>query len=165
MRFDAEKNGGFTLVEVLIAMSILAVGILGIGGLASTAIRSSAYSQSITQANNLAQDRIEALMGVDFNNLHVTDIATPRTDLQRSCTQTDFTAARPVYSCTPTISTITLSKKDFTWSYTVTFIDLNNNGTANAIDGLKRLDIKISWMDSLWQNTRSVEVVTLRYRG
>lgn len=160
------KKDGFTLVEVLVAMSILAVGILGIAGLAGTAIRSSGYSQAITQANNLAQDRVEALQSIPFNNLESTDSVTARTDLRRTCTQTDTTTSRPVYTCTPTTTAITLNNQDFNWSYTVTRIDLDGNGIAAPNkDGLKRLDVTISWTDTLWQNTRSITVATLRNAG
>jgi prepilin-type N-terminal cleavage/methylation domain-containing protein len=150
MRVFCNKEGGFTLVEVLIAMSILAIGILGITGLAGNAIRSSGYSQAITQANNLESS----------------DSTTSRTDLRRTCTQTVTTISRPVYSCTPTTIAITLNNQDFNWSYTVTHIDLDGNGTAApGIDGLKRLDVTISWVDTLWQSTRSITVVTLRNAG
>lgn len=162
------KNGqnGFTLVEVLIAMTILSIGILGIAGLAGTAVKSSSYSQAITQANNLAQEKIETLLGVDFNNLHSTDTTATRADLRRTCVQTDMTVSRPVFSCTPTNPTVMLGEKPFTWAYTVTFIDLNGDGTANAnSDGLKRLDITVTWTDALWKTSKSMSVVTLRTKG
>jgi len=166
MRVCGINKKGFTLVEVLVAMSILAVGILGITGLAGNAIRSSGYSQAITQANNLAQDRIESLQSIPFNNIESSDSTTSRTDLRRSCAQTVTTASRPVYTCTPTTAAITLNNQDFNWSYTVTHIDLDGNGTAApGIDGLKRLDVTISWVDTLWQNTRSITVATLRNAG
>ena len=162
---DLSTDKGFSLIEVLIAMTLLAVGILGIGGLAGTAIRTSGYSQAITQANNLAQDRIESLMSVDFDNLQATDTTTSRTDLRRTCTQTDASASRPVYTCTPTTTALTLGNKTYNWSYTVTFLDLNGDGTANTSDGLKRIDVTLTWTDALWHNTRSMTVATLRHRG
>lgn len=158
------SNRGFTLVEVLIAMTILAVGILGIAGLAGTAIRSSGYSQALTQANNLAQERIETIRSIDFNNIQATE-ATGRADLQRTCTGPAGPASRPVYTCTPTTSAITLSGKTFTWSYTVAYIDTNGDGTASpGVDGLKRVDVTISWMDPLWHTTKSVTVATMMTR-
>lgn len=57
------KNAGFTLIEVLIAMLVLAVGLLGLAGLQATGLRNnqSAYnrSQAIQLANDLA-DRMRA---------------------------------------------------------------------------------------------------------
>ena len=66
---------GFTLIEVLVALSIFAIGMIGVAGLAGTAWRALHKSQATTQAINLAQDRIEALQSVDFDNLEVTDAA------------------------------------------------------------------------------------------
>lgn len=161
-----KRDSGFTLVEVLIAMAILSVGILGIAGLAGTAVKSSGYSKSLTQATNLAQDRIEALMSVDYLNIQASDSLTSRADLRRTCTGPVGPANRPVYTCTPTSNTITIDNTPFTWAYTVTYIDLDNNGTANQLsDGLKRIDLTISWPDLLWHSTKSTTIVTLRTRG
>ncbi|MBI2412204.1 MAG: type IV pilus modification protein PilV [Deltaproteobacteria bacterium] len=151
---------GFTLVEVLIAVTILSIGILGIAGLAGTVVKSSSYSKSVTQATNIAQDKIESLLSVDFDNLQSTDTTTARTDLRRTCVQTDATLARPVYTCTPS-STITKDGRTYTWAYTVTLIDLDASGNASA-DGLKRLDVTVSWMDAVWNSTRSLTLTTLR---
>lgn len=153
---------GFTLIEVLIAMTILSIGILGITGLAGTAIRSSGYSQALTQATNYAQDRIEAMQSVTFNNIHSTDTTTARIDLRRNCVQTGFVASRPVFSCTPTTPEVWLDGKPYRWSYTVTIVDLDNNATATNADGLKRLDVTVTWTDPIFQTTKSLTLVTLR---
>ena len=58
---SAGSQKGFTLIEVLVAISILTIGILGIAGLMGTAVKSSSFSQTMTQATNPAEDRIEAL--------------------------------------------------------------------------------------------------------
>ncbi len=161
----AANNRGFTLVEVLIAMTILSIGILGIAGLAGTAIKSSGYSQAITQANNLAQEKIESLLSVDYNNVQATDTTTSNIALRRTCAQTGFDPNRPEYTCTPTSADITSLGKPFTWSYKVAYMDLDGVDGANpSIDGLKRVDVTISWTDILWHTTKSVTIVTLRSR-
>ena len=157
---------GFTLVEVLIAMTILSVGILGIAGLAGTAVKTSGHSQSMTQANNLAQKRLEALLSVDYMNLEVTDTTAAITELRRNCSQTDATAGRPVYSCAPVTASETIGNRPYAWSYTVTLIDVNADGVATQKkDGLKRVDVTVSWTDTLWKTTKSVTVTTMRSRG
>lgn len=156
-----EKNSGFTLVELLIAISILSVGLLGIAGLAGTSIKASGSSQNATQANNLAQDRMESLQTVSFNNLQSTDTTATRTDLRRTCAQTDATANRPVFTCTPT-NTFKVGNTVYTWSYKVTLIDLDNNGTGTDGDGLKRLDVTVTWTDPLWKTQKSITVTSLR---
>jgi type IV pilus assembly protein PilV len=52
---------GFTLIEVLVGLVILAIGLLAIAGMQITSVRGNFYSSNITQASILAQDRMEFL--------------------------------------------------------------------------------------------------------
>lgn len=159
------SDKGFTILEVLVAVSLLSVGILAVASLMGTSIKTSSYSQALTQANNLAQYRLERLQSVSYNNLQVTDTSTAPDDLKRNCSQTDATASRPVYTCTPTQG-ITIGVRNFTWLYTVTYIDVDGSGTADpGIDGLKRIDVTVSWTDQLWNMAKSITVTSLRAEG
>jgi prepilin-type N-terminal cleavage/methylation domain-containing protein len=56
------KQGlGFTLVEVLVAMLILAIGLLGLAGITVVVLRSNTLSQQISQATALASSLLETL--------------------------------------------------------------------------------------------------------
>lgn len=50
------KNAGFTLIEVLIAMLVLAVGLLGLAGLQATSLRNNQSAYFRSQATQLAYD-------------------------------------------------------------------------------------------------------------
>lgn len=50
---------GFSLTEVLIALVVLSVGLLSIGQLMLTSIRTTAYGNYFTQATALAQAKME----------------------------------------------------------------------------------------------------------
>lgn len=166
MLMKSTSQKGFTLLEVLIAVSLLSIGILGIAGLAGTAVKTSGYSQAMSQANNLAQKRLEALLSVDYLNIEVDDATTPITELRRDCAQTDATVSKPVFTCTPLTATETIGNRPFRWDYTVTYIDLNGNGVANANqDGLKEVKLNVYWTDTLWHVEKSVTVITMRSRG
>jgi type IV pilus modification protein PilV len=52
---------GFTLMEVMIAVLILAAGLLAVVGLQLTSIRGTAYSNSLTQASVHGQEGLERL--------------------------------------------------------------------------------------------------------
>ncbi|MCI0405855.1 MAG: prepilin-type N-terminal cleavage/methylation domain-containing protein [candidate division Zixibacteria bacterium] len=56
-----KNDKGFTLIEVMISMVILAIGILGLAPLMVLSIYSNTYSQDLTRATAVAQDRIEQL--------------------------------------------------------------------------------------------------------
>ncbi|CAB1065149.1 hypothetical protein D1BOALGB6SA_9946 [Olavius sp. associated proteobacterium Delta 1] len=52
-------NQGFTLIEILIAMSIFSVGILAVGTLILSTTRNNATGNILTQATMLARSKIE----------------------------------------------------------------------------------------------------------
>ncbi len=52
---------GFTLTEVLIGLIILAIGVLAIAGMQITSIRGTSFSNNLSQASIIAQERLEEL--------------------------------------------------------------------------------------------------------
>lgn len=59
---------GFTLLEVTIAVSILAVGLLGVAGMQVAAIRATAGAYRTTEATERAQDRMELLLSLPYDD-------------------------------------------------------------------------------------------------
>ncbi len=68
MRDSPLGKKGFTLVEVLIGLIILAIGILAIAGMQITSIRGTSFSNNLSQASVLAQNRLEFLKGLPLND-------------------------------------------------------------------------------------------------
>ena len=60
------REKGFTLIEVLIGVIILAIGVLAIAGMQITSTRGNFFSNSLMQASYVAQDRLEYLKNLDF---------------------------------------------------------------------------------------------------
>jgi type IV pilus assembly protein PilV len=56
-----KQSRGFTLLEVMIALVILAIGLLGLAGLQIMAIKGNSFGQQMTAASTLAQNQLEAL--------------------------------------------------------------------------------------------------------
>ena len=52
---------GFTLIEMMVAILLLGVGLMGLAALSSTVTRANVHSSARTTANALAQERIERL--------------------------------------------------------------------------------------------------------
>jgi type IV pilus assembly protein PilV len=55
------RPGGFTLLEVLVALLVLSIGVLGIAGLQATSLRNKNNAYLRTQANILAYDIVDRM--------------------------------------------------------------------------------------------------------
>ena len=74
----SEKNeNGFSLIELMIAMAILAVGMLAAGSMQYSSIRNNTKGNIYTQANMLAKARLEALKNQDIDALVVGTYSDP----------------------------------------------------------------------------------------
>jgi len=59
---------GFTLLEVLVAIVILTIGLLGAAGLTTGIIRGNHYSKNITSATAAAQSQLESVKSGGYTN-------------------------------------------------------------------------------------------------
>ena len=64
MRKILNSSKGMSLIEVVMAMLIVAIGILGLAPLMAITMDGNSFSRSVTMANTLAQDKIESLRTV-----------------------------------------------------------------------------------------------------
>jgi len=69
MRVISQNQTGFTLLELLIAISIFAIGLLAIAGLQVSAIRYNAGSNVRSTAIGIAQEVLEQVMAMDGDNV------------------------------------------------------------------------------------------------
>ena len=61
-----KKENGFTLIEVLIALTIFAVGLLAVAALQTSAIKMNSTSNKLTNLSTLAMDQIEKLSALPY---------------------------------------------------------------------------------------------------
>ena len=66
MRRMLNGQSGFTLIEVLIAVSILTIGLLAVASMQVSAIRGNDFSSNVTEATVLAQDKLELLSTLPY---------------------------------------------------------------------------------------------------
>lgn len=62
------REAGFTLLEVIIAISILSVGLLAVASMQTAAIRGNDNAYRITEGATWAQDRLEYLMAQSYDD-------------------------------------------------------------------------------------------------
>jgi type IV pilus assembly protein PilV len=63
------RQEGFSLIEVLVALVILAVGLLGLALFQTTAIKGNAIASKWTVATELAQDRLERFRHASWTSI------------------------------------------------------------------------------------------------
>jgi len=74
---DSIRSKGFTLIEILVALVILSICLLGMAGLMTTTTKNNSYGGHLTEASTFAQDKLEQLRATPFGmiplNATVTD--------------------------------------------------------------------------------------------
>lgn len=113
-----KKSGGFTLIEVLIAIVILSVGLLGMAALTVGIINGNKFSNDLTTATTLAQDKMEDIRRLGYSG-------TPTSD---DTTTEDYGAIT-----------------DYAAYKSVTVTDVYTAGTAWPPDGMKTITVTVYW--------------------
>jgi prepilin-type N-terminal cleavage/methylation domain-containing protein len=69
MKVKAMKSqSGFSILELLIALSILTVGLLGVASMQVSGIRGNYFSANTTTALTLAEEKMEELLALDYTH-------------------------------------------------------------------------------------------------
>ena len=64
--YIVRQNSGFTLIEVLVSMSLLVIALMGLSSVTVAVIKGNSYSRYSTSASNLATDKLEDLKSQTF---------------------------------------------------------------------------------------------------
>lgn len=139
------KKDGFSLVEVLVALSILAVGLLALALLQVTAIKGNAVASKWTIATELAQDRLERFRHMAWDNIVSSNAAGYNTGTMM-----------PVYANLPGAAGETTTVKQAGTPFHKVWL-VNSNAT----NTLKTITVWCCWRDEA-QNWHRVMLVTQR---
>ena len=63
------NSKGFTLIEVLVSLVILAISLLALAGLMTTSTRNTASGGRLTEAATFAQDKLEELRAIKWDDV------------------------------------------------------------------------------------------------
>jgi prepilin-type N-terminal cleavage/methylation domain-containing protein len=69
IKAQMKQKSGFTLIEVMIALTVLAAGLLALATMQIVSIRSNAFSTEMTYATMLAQSQFEQLRNMDYADI------------------------------------------------------------------------------------------------
>lgn len=128
------KNTGFTLVEVLVAMLLLAGGLLGLAGLQASSLSSNLSAYYRTQASELAYDLADRIRANRAGILNYTAILPSAAPENPAClTSSGCTSAQ-------------MANHDlFEWNRTLVATLPSGTGTVNVVNGV--FTITITWDD------------------
>ena len=108
-----DRQAGFTLLEVIVAISILSVGLLAVASMQTAAIRGNDTAYRVTESVTWAQDRLEFLLALPYDDTALslgTDKADPMTSPPNYTITYDVTDG-PITGVTKRI-TVTATRQD-----------------------------------------------------
>ncbi len=133
MRHIPIDQKGFSLIEILIAMTILAIGLLALAGMQITAIQGNTFSSTTTDATTVAQDRLERLMALTYDDADLNDGNHPP-------------GSQAQVSGTQQIQGV---------NYSISWDVADNSPIPNA----KTIDMTVTWTENLRQRTLSMQFI------
>ncbi|MCD6569389.1 MAG: prepilin-type N-terminal cleavage/methylation domain-containing protein [Deltaproteobacteria bacterium] len=124
-RINSKK--GFTLIEVVIAILIFALGIIGVAKMQAEAVKGNSFSMQVTDGLNLAQNQLESLMSLPYihNSLNNGTHNPPGTASGTGCTYTITWVVQddtPVTGVKQIDVTSSWAEKNVPHSITISFI-------------------------------------------
>ncbi len=72
-----KKEQGFTIVEVMIALSIFSIGILGVAAMQTSSVTGNASAMGYTEGSTWAMDQVESLMNLPYNHANLATTCSP----------------------------------------------------------------------------------------
>lgn len=120
-RRQVSFQSGFTLLEVLVAIVILSIGLLGTAGLTTGVIRGNHYSKNVTSATAAAQTKLEAIKSGGYANATTANFPSDTVSMGG----TSFTRTIAITSGSPAANMKTVSVT-MTWN--------ESNNTARSVN-------------------------------
>ena len=128
-QFSNER--GFTLTEVLVAMTILAIGLLAIAGMQITAIRGNSSANTITANTAVAAGIMEKLLSLDPGNALVSTAV-----------------ANQAWDFDPGVAVVAQVPIDGAGTYSATYsVEPNYDSGSGSISNVSRVLVTVTQVD------------------
>jgi type IV pilus assembly protein PilV len=104
-----KQQDGFTLIEVLIALTIFAVGLLAIAAMQTSAIRMNATGNRLTELSTVGIHKFEELMSLPFTNAQL-DVGTQTDPVTPDGYTVSWTVVQDAFSANTRRITLTVTR-------------------------------------------------------
>ena len=138
---------GFSIIEVMIAISILSIGILALASMQVAAMRGNSYAGSVTEGSTWALDHIEKLMNLPWDDASLQDA-----DLDGAAGLANIGFDNNPGTQTDADFMITRGRYSIHWNVA------NNVVTANT----RTVNVIVTWSDHGVQKSVSIQRVVAR---
>ena len=141
IKSQLSNEKGFTLLEILIAITILSVGLLALAEMTVYVIRSNTVGNKITKATVLAQDKLEKLKNLSYTNAQLDDTDSNTADVSTNIHSNTalFTSPDHTDTCNSSCSVTISQTPQRVW-----------NVAANTpASGMKTVTVIVGWNDSI----------------
>ena len=135
------RDKGFSLLEVMVAISILTIGILAVASMQITAVRGNASAENLTEASALVGGRIERLIALPYDD-----------PLLQDTDGDGFAGLQDATSETSDHSTPDGEKYTVYW----------NIAADDVAGGTKTISVIVTWPDRMTEGRLSVQHVIPR---
>ena len=123
------EKKGFTLIEVLIGLVVLAIGLLAVAGMQATSVRGNLFSNNVMLATYIAQERLEFLKTLPMDSPSLNPLVANFTDGTKFVSTDSFTSV--VFRRSYRVSTVVDPRGNYLRiDYSVTWNDGNNRTLA-----------------------------------
>lgn len=136
----SRRRAGMTLVEIMIALVVLAFGLLGVAAMQVRAITESSGGQHLSTASAIARNRVEELLRIDWDAAVLND------------TGGNWRAATTIPDPAPG-SVLRFARSE----------RIDDDAATPADTTLKAIEVRVTWTDEKRQN-RSVVLTSARLR-
>ena len=166
MRRSERGSDGFTLLEVTIAVGILAVGLLGIAAMSLQAMQQGRRGKHTSEAATVAYSVLEELNRLNFAHVALTDTGgawTPRLDITTPGLFPWSPNPAPTQGSVQINGAVTPSQTYLVeWRITDAAAPPSPPWPAGTLAKRKTIDVRVWWNEPNWQ-IRRVTISSVRY--
>lgn len=150
-RRPVADESGFTIIELLVALTVLSIGIVGTASVFLSSLRVTAVAENRTRAVSIASREVEGMRAADYADVGFSALATGFragvTEAGNACTPPATGCFETVVSSTPTSTplapTETVENIDFAIRRDIVWV-----GNAISSRAYKRLISRVTWTDN-----------------